>query len=89
MDAEARKKSLKRRYGGRAAKAPAGPGGPGGHGGPGGRRRMSMAKGKPKEMKKTIGRLMGYLSADRSSIPTSRVWTGAEETRQGWQGPSL
>ncbi len=68
MDAEARKKSLKRRYGGRAAKAPAGPGGPGGHGGPGGRRRMSMAKGKPKEMKKTIGRLMGYLSADRSKM---------------------
>ncbi len=69
MDTEARRKSLERRYGGRAAAVPMGPGhGPGGPGGPGGRRRMSMAKGKPKEMKKTVGRLMGYVNVDRPKM---------------------
>ncbi len=40
-----------------------GPGrrGPGGHGGPG---RPGMPGGKPKDMKKTIGRLFGYISND-------------------------
>jgi len=29
---------------------------------------MSMAKGKPKEMKKTVGRLMGYVNVDRPKM---------------------
>ena len=41
-----------------------GPGGPGRPGGPGGRRGPVMAKGKPKNIKTTVKRLMSYITAN-------------------------
>lgn len=62
---DSRVESLKRRYGKNAAPAKSGgmrPGGPGPrHGG-------GMPKGKPKQMKDTVNRLLSYLAADKPKM---------------------
>lgn len=47
---------------------PRGPGRPGGPGGPGRRGARGMAKGKPKNTKETIGRLLTYISEDKAKL---------------------
>ncbi len=56
--------------GGPPMKGPGGPGGPGG--GPGARAR-AMAGGKPKNTKKTIGRLLGYLGNDKGKVVVALI----------------
>lgn len=61
----ARVESLKRRYG-KHAPAAMGMGGPGrGPGGPGRRGAQNLPKVKPKDTRKTIGRIFGYLEEDK------------------------
>ncbi len=68
MSDEKRVESLKRRYGRKASPVRRGPmGGPGGPGGPG-RRAASAVKGKPKNSKATIRRLLSYLNEDKGKM---------------------
>ena len=62
MTHEEMQESLKRRYGKRVAAAGRGPGG--GPGGPGGRA-MRAGKGKPKDYKKTVKRLVAYVAQEK------------------------
>ena len=64
MDDSRKVQSLKKRYG-RTLPPPKGPMGHG-PGGPG--RRRNMAKGTPKNSRKTVKRLLGYLNEDKARM---------------------